>query len=245
MLCARRLSSQAPQHFRPFDTQATCDGYFACQPTYLLGHFPDSSMFWINTFTRPFEDECRTLSHASMGFQLHFYCCCCFLFCFCLVCSKLTEPWGDSICGRSPLEAFQRCTWNLWGDSMCSLSPLEAFQRCTWNLWGDNTCSLSPLGAFQRCVGNLSGDSTGSLSPLEAFQRCVGNLWGDSTCSLSPLEAFQRCVGNLWGDSTGSLSPLEAFQRYICGCCLCGSTRQSHFERHNLRVFEVVDHICK
>ena len=37
-LCARKVVSQAPQHFRSYDTQATCGGCFVCQSICSVTH---------------------------------------------------------------------------------------------------------------------------------------------------------------------------------------------------------------
>ena len=59
--CARRWCSQAPQHFRSSETQATFDGCFAHNEN-VKG----------STSSGCFESGCPTMTHANLGFLFHF-----------------------------------------------------------------------------------------------------------------------------------------------------------------------------
>ena len=67
-----QVVSQAPQHFRTSEKQATCEGCFF-SPVYLLGHFPSLRHLQGSTATGVFEGGCRQLTHSNMiSLPFHF-----------------------------------------------------------------------------------------------------------------------------------------------------------------------------
>ena len=81
-LC-RQVVSQAPQHFRSSETQATYDGCFSRQPICLVV-YPEPGMSKEVHPREFFEGGCRTLIHASLDFPFHFF----------LFVASSSNPWG-------------------------------------------------------------------------------------------------------------------------------------------------------
>ena len=74
-LCVQLVVSQASQHFRSSEKQATCEGCFACHWCLcidLLSHFCLLRHVQGGTPTWVFEGECQPLTHSSLGFPFHF-----------------------------------------------------------------------------------------------------------------------------------------------------------------------------
>ena len=69
-LCPQGVS-QASQHFKASEKQATCKGCFSRQVC-LLGRFPSLRHVQGSTPTGVFEGGCRPSTHSSPGFPFHF-----------------------------------------------------------------------------------------------------------------------------------------------------------------------------